>query len=158
LEDNGIYFYSINGGNDGLNTFNTRRCTLLYDRRLDWNQARIRDGMRRTTDMVVECGAWLFVTGFANSKSGKLLLPLLKGILQMWRGWGVIVYNARTPTYGGINIDTIDNLAKKNPNTITVKNPSRFLVLKKTKQFNYQGKPQLDFVRKNCQYHYRRFR
>jgi hypothetical protein len=58
----------------------------------------------------------------------------------------------------GINIDTIDNLAKKNPNTITVKNPSRFLVLKKTKQFNYQGKPQLDFVRKNCQYHYRRFR
>ena len=59
-------------------------------------------------------------------------------------------YKEHHPT-GGINLDSIDNLALKGiePNSVTVKDPNRFKIKNNSEEaITLSNNPQLDFVRK----------
>ncbi len=171
LQEKSVIFIQLNGGNDGLNTFIPFDNPLYYDLRPNIGIAKD-DIVGKTKGM----GFHPALKGFATMQAaGHLSVVQNVGYpepnrshfrsQEIWQtgsasseylneGWiGRYLdahYNEHHPT-GGINLDSIDNLALKGvePNSITVKDPNRFKI-RNTSDENIQlsENPQLDFVRK----------
>ncbi|VXC18472.1 Twin-arginine translocation pathway signal sequence domain protein [Flavobacterium sp. 9AF] len=171
LYENSVIFIQLNGGNDGLNTF------IPFDNPLYYN---LRPNISIAKDLILGknngMGFHPALNNFAKIQdAGELSIIQNVGYpepnrshfrsQEIWqtatssneyndKGWlGRYLdshYLEHHPT-GGINLDTIDNLALKGiePNTITIKDPSRFRG-KNNSENNQQlsDNPQLDFVRK----------
>ncbi len=166
-----VVFVQLNGGNDGLNTFIPFEDALYYE-------MRPKIALSKTEVLNSEKGMAFHpaLTGFASmQQNGDLSVIQNVGYpnpvrshfrsQEIWQtaptnqeylndGWLGryldLQCKEHQPT-AGINIDTIDNLALKGeePNSITVKDPNRFIT--KNKQENdiqLSNNPQLDFVRK----------
>ncbi|MFI0490221.1 DUF1501 domain-containing protein [Flavobacterium sp.] len=166
-----VVFVQLNGGNDGLNTFIPFEDALYYE-------MRPKIALTKTEVLNSEKGMAFHpaLTGFASmQQNGDLSVIQNVGYpnpvrshfrsQEIWQtaptnqeylndGWLGryldLQCKEHQPT-AGINIDTIDNLALKGeePNSITVKDPNRFIT--KNKQENdiqLSNNPQLDFVRK----------
>ena len=166
-----VVFVQLNGGNDGLNTFIPFEDALYYD-------LRPQISLSKTEVLNSEKGMAFHpaLSGFASmQQNGDLSVIQNVGYpnpvrshfrsQEIWQtaptnqeylneGWLGryldLQCKEHQPT-AGINIDTIDNLALKGeePNSITVKDPNRFIT--KNKQENdiqLSNNPQLDFVRK----------
>ena len=166
-----VVFVQLNGGNDGLNTFIPFEDALYYNLRPAIALSK--------TEVLNSAQGMAFhpaLKGFANmQQNGDLSVVQNVGYpnpvrshfrsQEIWQtaptnqeylndGWLGryldLQCKEHQPT-AGINIDNIDNLALKGdePNSITVKDPSRF----KTKNIaesddQLSENPQLDFVRK----------
>lgn len=171
LQENSVIFIQLNGGNDGLNTFIPYDNPLYYD---------LRPNISITKDEIYGknkgMGFHPALKGFAAiQQAGELSVIQNVGYpepnrshfrsQEIWQtgsksteylseGWlGRYLdthYKEHHPT-GGINLDSIDNLALKGvePNSITIKDPNRFKI-RNTADENIQlsENPQLDFVRK----------
>ena len=166
-----VVFVQLNGGNDGLNTFIPFEGALYYDLRPKISISK-NEVLNSSKGMAFHPA----LTGFASmQQSGDLSVIQNVGYpnpvrshfrsQEIWQtapanqeylneGWLGryldLQCKEHQPT-AGINIDTIDNLALKGqePNSITVKDPNRFIT--KNKQENdiqLSNNPQLDFVRK----------
>jgi len=171
LGEQSVVFVQLNGGNDGLNTFIPFEDALYYNLRPAIALSK--------TEVLNSSQGMAFhpaLKGFANmQQNGDLSVLQNVGYAnpvrshfrsqEIWQtaptnqeylndGWLGryldLQCKEHQPT-AGINIDNIDNLALKGdePNSITVKDPSRF----KTKNIaesddQLSENPQLDFVRK----------
>ncbi|MFV5692382.1 DUF1501 domain-containing protein [Flavobacterium sp. LT1R49] len=166
-----VVFVQLNGGNDGLNTFIPFEDALYYDLR-----PKIAISKNETLPSAKGMAFHPALKGFASmQQSGDLSVIQNVGYpnpvrshfrsQEIWQtaptnqeylneGWLGryldLQCKEHQPT-AGINIDSIDNLALKGeePNSITVKDPNRFIT--KNKQENdsqLSANPQLDFVRK----------
>ena len=171
LGEQSVVFVQLNGGNDGLNTFIPFEDALYYNLRPAIALSK--------TEVLNSAQGMAFhpaLKGFANmQQNGDLSVVQNVGYpnpvrshfrsQEIWQtaptnqeylndGWLGryldLQCKEHQPT-AGINIDNIDNLALKGdePNSITVKDPSRF----KTKNIaesddQLSENPQLDFVRK----------
>ena len=171
LGEQSVVFVQLNGGNDGLNTFIPFEDALYYNLRPAIALSK--------TEVLNSAQGMAFhpaLKGFANmQQNGDLSVIQNVGYAnpvrshfrsqEIWQtaptnqeylndGWLGryldLQCKEHQPT-AGINIDNIDNLALKGdePNSITVKDPSRF----KTKNIaesddQLSENPQLDFVRK----------
>ncbi|WP_310554524.1 DUF1501 domain-containing protein [Flavobacterium sp.] len=166
-----LVFVQLNGGNDGLNTFVPFEDTLYYN---------LRPNIALSKDEVVGKNQNMAfhpaLKGFATmQQNGDLSVIQNVGYpepvrshfrsQEIWQtasatneylndGWLGryldLKYKENNPT-GGINIDSIDNLALKGqePNSITVKDPSRFKIKSDADDnIKLSNNPQLDFVRK----------
>jgi uncharacterized protein (DUF1501 family) len=171
IGDQCIVFVQLNGGNDGLNTYVPFQDELYYKLRpkialsktevvssqngMAFHPA-LKDfaTMQQNGDLAV-----IQNVGYANpvrshfrSQEIWQTAPANQEYLnQGWLGRCLdLQCNDHQPT-AGINIDSIDNLALKGeePNCITVKDPSRFMVNKSNDtSMQLSSNPQLDFVRK----------
>ncbi|TRX04592.1 DUF1501 domain-containing protein [Flavobacterium gawalongense] len=166
-----VVFVQLNGGNDGLNTFIPFEDALYYDLR-----PKIAISKNEILTSAKGMAFHPALKGFASmQQSGDLSVIQNVGYpnpvrshfrsQEIWQtaptnqeylndGWLGryldLQCKEHQPT-AGINIDSIDNLALKGeePNSITVKDPNRFIT--KNKQENdsqLSANPQLDFVRK----------
>ena len=166
-----VVFVQLNGGNDGLNTFIPFEDALYYG-------LRPKIAISKTEVLSSSKGMAFHpaLKGFASmQQSGDLSVIQNVGYpnpvrshfrsQEIWQtaptnqeylneGWLGryldLQCKEHQPT-AGINIDSIDNLALKGeePNSITVKDPNRFIA--KNRQENdsqLSDNPQLDFVRK----------
>lgn len=166
-----IVFVQLNGGNDGLNTFIPFEDALYYDLRPKISISK--------TEVLSSSKGMAFhpaLKGFASmQQSGDLSVIQNVGYpnpvrshfrsQEIWQtapanqeylneGWLGryldLQCKEHQPT-AGINIDTIDNLALKGeePNSITVKDPNRFITKNRLENDSQlSDNPQLDFVRK----------
>lgn len=166
-----VVFVQLNGGNDGLNTFIPFSDPLYYELR---PKIAISKG-----DVASATNGMAFhpaLSGFAQmQQNGDLSVLQNVGYpnpvrshfrsQEIWQtapkeqeylndGWLGryldLQCKEHQPT-AGVNIDTIDNLALKGdaPNSITVKDPSRFVVKRNSEAaVQLSSNPQLDFVRK----------
>jgi uncharacterized protein (DUF1501 family) len=166
-----LVFVQLNGGNDGLNTFIPFEDALYYDLR-----PKIAISKNEILNSAKGMAFHPALKGFASmQQSGDLSVIQNVGYpnpvrshfrsQEIWQtaptnqeylneGWLGryldLQCKEHQPT-AGINIDSIDNLALKGeePNSITVKDPNRFIT--KNRQENdsqLSDNPQLDFVRK----------
>lgn len=166
-----VVFVQLNGGNDGLNTF------VPYDDVL-YQELRPAIALHNSQVISAHKGMAFHpaLTGFAQmQQDGNLSIIQNVGypepvrshfrsqeiwqtasganeyLTQGWLGRYLDLQCKEHEPTAGVNLDTIDNLALKGeePNAITVKDPSRFLVRKKENQdVKLSDNPQLDFVRK----------
>lgn len=171
LGEQSVVFVQLNGGNDGLNTFIPFEDALYYNLRPAIALSK--------TEVLNSAQGMAFhpaLKGFANmQQNGDLSVVQNVGYpnpvrshfrsQEIWQtaptnqeylndGWLGRYLDLQCKDHqptAGINIDNIDNLALKGdePNSITVKDPSRF----KTKNIaesddQLSENPQLDFVRK----------
>ncbi|MFV8464711.1 DUF1501 domain-containing protein [Flavobacterium sp. LB1P62] len=166
-----IVFVQLNGGNDGLNTFIPFEDALYYDLRPKISISK--------TEVLSSSKGMAFhpaLKGFASiQQSGDLSVIQNVGYpnpvrshfrsQEIWQtapanqeylneGWLGryldLQCKEHQPT-AGINIDSIDNLALKGeePNSITVKDPNRFITKNRLENDSQlSDNPQLDFVRK----------
>jgi uncharacterized protein (DUF1501 family) len=166
-----LVFVQLNGGNDGLNTFIPFEDALYYDLRPTIALSK--------TEVLNSSKGMAFHTalkGFAAmQQSGDLSVIQNVGYpnpvrshfrsQEIWQtaptnqeylndGWLGryldLQCKEHQPT-AGINLDSIDNLALKGeePNSITVKDPNRFITKNNAENKNQlSDNPQLDFVRK----------
>ena len=166
-----VVFVQLNGGNDGLNTFIPFEDALYYNLRPAIALSK--------TEVLNSAQGMAFhpaLKGFANmQQNGDLSVVQNVGYpnpvrshfrsQEIWQtaptnqeylndGWLGryldLQCKEHQPT-AGINIDNIDNLALKGdePNSITVKDPSRFKTKNIAESDDQLSKnPQLDFVRK----------
>lgn len=166
-----VVFVQLNGGNDGLNTFIPFEDALYYDLRP--KIALTKDEVLNAAKGMAFHPA---LKGFARmQQNGDLSVIQNVGYpnparshfrsQEIWQtaptnqeylndGWLGryldLQCKEHQPT-AGINIDSIDNLALKgeNPNSITVKDPNRFVTKNKLENDSQlSNNPQLDFVRK----------
>jgi uncharacterized protein (DUF1501 family) len=166
-----LVFIQLNGGNDGLNTFIPFQDDLYYQLRPNIAISKT-DAISGTLGMAFHPA----LKGFATmQQAGDLSVIQNVGYQnpvrshfrsqEIWQtaptnqeylndGWlGRYLdsnYKEQNST-GGINLDSIDNLALKGqePNAITVKDPSRFSSKKNSEtDVKLSENPQLDFVRK----------
>lgn len=166
-----VVFVQLNGGNDGLNTFIPFEDALYYDLRP--KIALTKDEVLNAAKGMAFHPA---LKGFARmQQNGDLSVIQNVGYpnparshfrsQEIWQtaptnqeylnnGWLGryldLQCKEHQPT-AGINIDSIDNLALKgeNPNSITVKDPNRFITKNKLENDSQlSNNPQLDFVRK----------
>ena len=166
-----VVFVQLNGGNDGLNTFIPFEDALYYNLRPSIAISK--------TDVLSSSKGMAFhpsLSGFASmQQSGDLSVIQNVGYPEPVRShfrsqeiWQTAPTNQEYLSDGwlgryldlqckehqptaGINIDNIDNLALKGeePNSITVKDPDRFITKSKTENsVQLSDNPQLDFVRK----------
>lgn len=166
-----IVFVQLNGGNDGLNTFIPFEDALYYD-------LRPKIALTKDEVLSVAKGMAFHpaLKGFARiQQNGDLSVIQNVGYpnpvrshfrsQEIWQtaptnqeylndGWLGryldLQCQEHQPT-AGINIDSIDNLALKGeePNSITVKDPNRFVTkIKLENDSQLSANPQLDFVRK----------
>ena len=170
IGDQCLVFIQLNGGNDGLNTFIPFQDDLYYNLRPNIAISK--------NDVVASNGGMAFhpaLKSFADiQQAGDLTVVQNVGYenpirshfrsQEIWQtaptnqeylndGWlGRYlddINQSQNPT-SGINIDSIDNLAMKGqePNSITVKDPGRFLTKNKVDaDVKLTDNPQLDFVR-----------
>ena len=166
-----VVFVQLNGRNDGLNTFIPFEDALYYDLRP--KIALTKDEVLNAAKGMAFHTA---LKGFAHmQQNGDLSVIQNVGYpnparshfrsQEIWQtaptnqeylndGWLGryldLQCKEHQPT-AGINIDSIDNLALKgeNPNSITVKDPNRFITKNKLENDSQlSNNPQLDFVRK----------
>ncbi|HEX8269439.1 MAG TPA: DUF1501 domain-containing protein [Flavobacterium sp.] len=166
-----LVFIQLNGGNDGLNTF------IPYDDP-HYYAARPKIAIARD-QVIGRNGGMAFhpsLKGFAEiQQAGNLAVLQNVGypepvrshfrsqeiwqtashsdeyLTNGWLGRYLDLQCAAHQPTAGINIDSIDNLAFKGeePNSVTVKDPARFLANSNDEATNkLSGNPQLDFVRK----------
>ena len=166
-----LVFVQLNGGNDGLNTFIPFQDDLYYQYRpnIAISKSDVISGnsgmafhpalkdfasMQQAGDLSViqNVGYQNPVRSHFRSQEIWQTAPTNQEYLNDgWLGRYLDSNYQQSNSTGGINIDSIDNLALKgqNPNSITVKDPSRF-----SSKNNFDGdvklsdNPQLDFVRK----------
>lgn len=165
-----LVFLQLNGGNDGLNTF------IPYDDPLYYNY-RPNIAIPKK-DIITSSGGMGFhpaLRGLASiQQQGHLSIVQNVGYpepnrshfrsQEIWQtasgstqylneGWLGRLLDIQckevVPT-AAVNVDTIDNLALRglNPNTVTVKDPSRFTADDIQNPGRLSGNPQLDFARK----------
>jgi uncharacterized protein (DUF1501 family) len=171
IGDQCIVFVQLNGGNDGLNTYVPFQDELYYKFRPKIALSKA-DVVSSQNGMAFHPALKDFATmqqngdlaviqnvGYANpvrshfrSQEIWQTAPANQEYLnQGWLGRYLdLQCNDHQPT-AGINIDSIDNLALEGeePNCITVKDPSRFMVNKSNDTaMQLSSNPQLDFVRK----------
>ncbi len=166
-----VVFVQLNGGNDGLNTFIPFEDALYYDLRpkialtkdevlnvskgMAFHPA-LKDfaRMQQNGDLSV-----IQNVGYANpvrshfrSQEIWQTAPTNQEYLnEGWLGRYLDLQCKEHQPTAGINIDSIDNLALKGeePNSITVKDPSRFIAKNRLEnEGQLSNNPQLDFVRK----------
>ncbi|MBB1192569.1 Twin-arginine translocation pathway signal sequence domain protein precursor [Flavobacterium sp. SOK18b] len=166
-----VVFIQLNGGNDGLNTFIPYQDMMYYDFR-----PKIAISKNEIIQSAQGMGFHPALKNFAQmQQSGDLAVIQNVGYpnpvkshfrsQEIWQtaptnqeflndGWLGRFLDLQCKDHqptAGINIDTIDNLALKGdePNSITVKDPNRFLVGNKMEvNSKLATNPQLDFVRK----------
>lgn len=166
-----IVFVQLNGGNDGLNTFIPFQDALYYNLRptISISKTEVLNSekgmafhpalkgfasMQQSGDLSV-----IQNVGYANpvrshfrSQEIWQTAPSNQEYLSDgWLGRYLDLHCKEQQPTAGLNLDTIDNLALKGeePNSITVKDPSRFTT-KNTLENDTQlsDNPQLNFVRK----------
>ena len=166
-----LVFIQLNGGNDGLNTFIPYTDPLYYTARPKIAIAREEvigknNGMafhpalegftaiQQNGDLCV-----LQNVGYPNPNRSHFRSQEIwqtgsaadQYISEGWLGRYLDLQCADHQPTAGINLDAIDNLALKGvePNSLTVKNPSRFRPkVQGGSAITTSGNPQLDFVRK----------
>ncbi|WP_144893127.1 DUF1501 domain-containing protein [Flavobacterium tiangeerense] len=166
-----VVFIQLNGGNDGLNTFIPYQDMMYYDFR-----PKIAISKNEIIQSAQGMGFHPALKNFAQmQQSGDLAVIQNVGYpnpvkshfrsQEIWQtaptnqeflndGWLGRFLDLQCKDHqptAGINIDTIDNLALKGdePNSITVKDPNRFLAGNKMEvNTKLAINPQLDFVRK----------
>lgn len=166
-----VVFVQLNGGNDGLNTFIPFEDALYYDLRPKISISK-NDVLSSSKGMAFHPA----LTGFAAmQQAGDLAVIQNVGYPEPVRShfrsqeiWQTAPTNQEYLSDGwlgryldlqckehqptaGINLDSIDNLALKGeePNSITVKDPNRFITKNKLdNNIQLSNNPQLDFVRK----------
>ena len=166
-----LVFIQLNGGNDGLNTFIPFQDDLYFKLRpniaisknevissangMAFNPA-LKDfaNMQQAGDLSViqNVGYENPVRSHFRSQEIWQTAPTNQEYLNDgWLGRYLDSNFANNNPTGGINLDSIDNLALKGeePNSITVKDPSRFSSKKNVDaDAKLSDNPQLDFVRK----------
>ncbi|WP_432671074.1 DUF1501 domain-containing protein [Flavobacterium sp. SM2513] len=166
-----LVFIQLNGGNDGLNTFIPYDNPLYYDLRPKIALAKdtivgktngmgfhpaLKDfaAMQQNGDLSVVQNVGYPQPVRSHFRSQEIWQTATDSNQYGTNGWlGKYLdlqCNDHEPT-AGINLDSIDNLALKGeePNSITVKDPSRFKISKNKEQgITLSENPQLDFVRK----------
>jgi uncharacterized protein (DUF1501 family) len=171
LGDQCVVFVQLNGGNDGLNTFIPFEDALYYDLR-----PKIAISKNELLSSSKGMAFHPALTGFAAmQQNGDLSVIQNVGYpdpvrshfrsQEIWQtaptnqeylnnGWLGRYLDLQCKDHqptAGINLDSIDNLALKGeePNSITVKNPDRFITKNKIdNSIQLSDNPQLDFVRK----------
>jgi uncharacterized protein (DUF1501 family) len=171
LGDQCLVFVQLNGGNDGLNTFIPFEDALYYDLR-----PKIAISKNELLSSSKGMAFHPALTGFAAmQQNGDLSVIQNVGYpdpvrshfrsQEIWQtaptnqeylnnGWLGRYLDLQCKDHqptAGINLDSIDNLALKGeePNSITVKNPDRFITKNKiNNSIQLSNNPQLDFVRK----------
>jgi uncharacterized protein (DUF1501 family) len=166
-----LVFVQLNGGNDGLNTFIPFEDALYYDLRpkiaISKNEIltsvkgmafhpALKDfaSMQQSGDLSViqNVGYPNPVRSHFRSQEIWQTAPTNQEYLnEGWLGRYLDLQCQDHQPTAGINIDTIDNLALKGaaPNSITVKDPNRFITKNRQQNDNQlSDNPQLDFVRK----------
>jgi uncharacterized protein (DUF1501 family) len=171
LGDQCVVFVQLNGGNDGLNTFIPFEDALYYDLR-----PKIAISKNELLSSSKGMAFHPALTGFAAmQQNGDLSVIQNVGYpdpvrshfrsQEIWQtaptnqeylnnGWLGRYLDLQCKDHqptAGINLDSIDNLALKGeePNSITVKNPDRFITKNKiNNSIQLSDNPQLDFVRK----------
>jgi uncharacterized protein (DUF1501 family) len=166
-----LVFIQLNGGNDGLNTFIPFQDDLYYKLRpniaiskydviagtsgMSFHPA-LRDfaSIQQAGDLSViqNVGYQNPVRSHFRSQEIWQTAPTNQEYLNDgWLGRYLDANYQNNNPIAGINLDSIDNLALKgrNPNSITVKDPSRFSSKNNVdNDIKLSGNPQLDFVRK----------
>ena len=166
-----VVFVQLNGGNDGLNTFIPFEDALYYELRpkialtkdevlnaakgMAFHSA-LKDfaRMQQNGDLSI-----IQNVGYANpvrshfrSQEIWQTAPTNQEYLnEGWLGRYLDLQCKEHQPTAGINIDSIDNLALKGeePNSITVKDPNRFIAKNRLENDSQlSANPQLDFVRK----------
>jgi uncharacterized protein (DUF1501 family) len=166
-----LVFVQLNGGNDGLNTFIPFEDALYYDLRpkiaLSKNEIlnsskgmafhpalKGFSSMQQSGDLSViqNVGYPNPVRSHFRSQEIWQTAPTNQEYLnEGWLGRYLDLQCKEHQPTAGINLDSIDNLALKGeePNSITVKEPSRFKSKSKVEtDVPLSKNPQLDFVRK----------
>lgn len=166
-----VVFVQLNGGNDGLNTFIPFEDALYYNLRPTISLSKS-EVLSASKGMAFHPS----LTGFASmQQSGDLSVIQNVGYPEPVRShfrsqeiWQTAPTNQEYLSNGwlgryldlqckehqptaGINIDNIDNLSLKGevPNSITVKDPNRFITKNKSENtVQLSDNPQLDFVRR----------
>jgi uncharacterized protein (DUF1501 family) len=166
-----VVFVQLNGGNDGLNTFIPFEDAQYYNLRpkifLSKNEVlKSSKGMAFHPSLkgfaaMQQCGDLSVIqnVGYPNpvrshfrSQEIWQTAPTNQEYLSDgWLGRYLDLQCKEHQPTAGINIDNIDNLALKGdePNSITVKDPNRFITKSKAENDGQlSNNPQLDFVRK----------
>ncbi|HWS59977.1 MAG TPA: DUF1501 domain-containing protein [Flavobacterium sp.] len=166
-----VVFVQLNGGNDGLNTFIPFEDALYYNLRpaIAISKAEVLNSSKgmafhpalKSFAAMQQCGDLSVIqnVGYPNpvrshfrSQEIWQTAPANQEYLSDgWLGRYLDLQCKEHQPTAGINIDNIDNLALKGdePNSITVKDPSRFKTKNLTENDDQLStNPQLDFVRK----------
>jgi uncharacterized protein (DUF1501 family) len=166
-----LVFIQLNGGNDGLNTFIPFEDALYYDLRPNIAISKT-DVISATKGMAFHPALKDFAriqqngdlsviqnvgysepvrSHFRSQEIWQTAPTNQEYLSNGWLGRYLDSENKEPNPTGGINLDSIDNLAMKGqePNVITVKDPSKFSTKNKTDEnVKLSENPQLDFVRK----------
>ena len=169
--DQCVVFIQLNGGNDGLNTYIPFQDSLYYEFRPKIAIAKtevigayqgmafhpaLKDfaTMQQSGDLSIIQNVGYPEPVRSHFRSQEIWQTATSSrdfLNQGWLGRYLdLQCKGHEPT-AGVNLDSIDNLALKgmNPNSVTLKNPSRFIVnQKQVVDVQLSDNPQLDFVRK----------
>jgi uncharacterized protein (DUF1501 family) len=170
VADSCVVFIQLNGGNDGLNTFIPYDDPLYYEYRrnvgipkneiigknagMGWHPAlKNWATIQQNGDLCVVQNVGYPDPNRSHFRSQEIWQTASDSQQYLNEGWLGryldIHYKEHHPT-GGVNLDSIDNLALKGkePNAITIKDPDRFRSKNETEATKLSDNPQLDFVRK----------
>ncbi|WP_297516320.1 DUF1501 domain-containing protein [Flavobacterium sp.] len=169
-KDSCIVFIQLNGGNDGLNTYIPFDHPGYYDLRphiaiakndilgknngMGWHPAlKNWNTIQQNGDLTVIQNVGYPSPNRSHFRSQEIWQTASGAQEYLTEGWlgRYLDLQCTTPQpTGGVNIDSIDNLALrgKEPNSITVKDPARFRSNTIGEATQLSSNPQLDFVRK----------
>lgn len=169
-KDSCVVFIQLNGGNDGLNTYIPFDHPGYYDLRphiaiakndivgknngMGWHPAlKNWNTIQQNGDLTVIQNVGYPSPNRSHFRSQEIWQTASGAqeyLTEGWLGRYLDLQCTTTQPTGGVNIDSIDNLALrgKEPNSITVKDPARFRSQATTEASQLSSNPQLDFVRK----------
>ena len=169
-KDSCVVFIQLNGGNDGLNTYIPFDHPGYYDLRphiaiakndiigksngMGWHPAlKNWNTIQQNGDLTVIQNVGYPSPNRSHFRSQEIWQTASGAqeyLTEGWLGRYLDLQCTTTQPTGGVNIDSIDNLALrgKEPNSITVKDPARFRSQATTEASQLSTNPQLDFVRK----------
>lgn len=169
-KDSCVVFIQLNGGNDGLNTYIPFDHAGYYDLRphiaiakndiigknngMGWHPAlKNWNTIQQNGDLTVIQNVGYPSPNRSHFRSQEIWQTASGAqeyLTEGWLGRYLDLQCTTTQPTGGVNIDSIDNLALrgKEPNSITVKDPARFRSQATTEASQLSSNPQLDFVRK----------
>lgn len=169
-KDSCVVFIQLNGGNDGLNTYIPFDHPGYYDLRphiavakndiigknkgMGWHPAlKNWNTIQQNGDLTVIQNVGYPSPNRSHFRSQEIWQTASGAqeyLTEGWLGRYLDLQCTITQPTGGVNIDSIDNLALrgKEPNSITVKDPARFRSNAIGEATQLSTNPQLDFVRK----------